>query len=55
LRKAPPPPEQLLERFSYQWKLRIASDRTTSEAELARLHGISRQSIRRWRAKYGTD
>ena len=51
-RKAPPPPEGLLERGSHHWWLRIANDFETPIGELARINEVSRQAITRWRIRY---
>ncbi len=52
IRKTPPPPEPLLEPGSFAWKLHIAKQTDTPVAELVRIHGCSRSSIRRWREMY---
>jgi hypothetical protein len=48
LRKTPNPPEALIEPWSFAWKRMIANDPRTP-TELARVYGVSRQSIHNWR------
>lgn len=51
LRKAPPPPEHLIDPDSYHFRVFIAND-PRPDAELARLYPVSRKAIRSWRKKY---
>lgn len=52
LRKSPPAPKAYRERGSVAWKRMIANDTCTSAAELARRHGITRQTIYAYRRRF---